>query len=344
MAAGGRLKQLLRTRCLHTGESPRQLKGAGEEIDNRRPIPDAEGDQAVLESQVFSKLSDGGTWWAHPLGIAKVRLSRREPVFVHLDSHTELSQGEKYPMSSHALDRILPFAEPGVQVNGVIGLRVAGIDGADLHLRLVNSESHLVIRGIPGTQWRDDLDARWESLQEDGYPPLWESPSQTIHENDDKKAHPGVRGTELDISWLGSGLLRRVALFHTISSAYSTRSWITGDEWIFELDTRHDVRLDHDRLLSRLTDPIWGLPLRIGDHHCSCDDPPLTNARYMRQCTYHLEHTGNQPCGLQFRFRSGPTVYGKNVREELGRLGADTAWLDRILPRVGQYSNGGSGR
>lgn len=114
-------------------------------------------------------------------------------------------------MSSHALDRLLPYAEPGIQVNGVMGLRVVDIDGADLHLGLVNSKSR-------------------------------------------------------------------------------------------------------------------------------------TNARYMRQCTYNLEHIGDQLCGLQIRFRSGPTVYGKNVREELKRLGADNSWLDRVLPTGDQSVTGEAGR
>ncbi|MFF4346341.1 hypothetical protein [Streptomyces sp. NPDC001530] len=274
------------------------------------------------------------------MGIASVRLSPRKPTVIYLDSHVGLSQGKNYPMTWHALDRLLPYAEPGVQVNGVIGLRISAIRGNDLHLTLAETESHLIIRGIAEPGWGDYLDDRWESLAKEGYPPLWRSPTLTDHERQDEQSHTSVRGTEKDIAWLGSGLLRRIALFHTSSSAYSTRSWITGDEWIFELDTRYEVRLDHDTLLSRLTDPVWGLPLRISEYHCTCDDLPLESDRYMRQCTYELAHSADLPCGLQLRFRWGRAAYGDEAREQLERLGADPNWLEQVIPVGGRHSRG----
>lgn len=279
------------------------------------------------------------------MGISNARVSSENPIVVQLDSHVEISQGDNYPMAFHALDRLLPYAEPGVQVNGVPGLRIAVIRRDDLHLTLVNTNSRLILRGIPGTRWSTYLDQRWKSLDADGYPPLWKASTLTTHERDDADSCRLVRKTELDMQWLGSGLLRRIALFHTSSSAYSTRSWITDDEWIFELDTRNDVPLDHDTLLSRLTDPVWGLPLRVSSHHCTCDDPPPPDSRYTRQCTYHLVNSQGLRCGMQIRFRSGPAVYtDDSTRDELVRLGADSGWLDRVLPEDGNASDEGTGR
>lgn len=309
MPHGGRLSNLTRTRCVYTGEpyqfALKELRKPG----NLRPVPDVASPQALLESQILSKLGDGGAWSAHPLGISNVRVSSDEPIAVQLDSHVELSSGDNYPMAFHAPDRLLPYAEPGIQVNGVPGLRIAAIRGNSLHLTLVNTNSRLILRGIPGTSWTAYLDERWKSLDTGGYPPLWNAPTLTTHERDDAESCRLLRKTELDMQWLGSGLLRRVALFHTSSSAYSTRSWITDDEWIFELDTRNDVRFDHDTLLSRLTDPMWGLPIRISWHHCTCDDPPLPDSRYTRQCTYRLANSQGLPCGMQIRFRWGPAAY-----------------------------------
>nr|WSZ97262.1 hypothetical protein OH820_17800 [Streptomyces sp. NBC_00857] len=334
MSAGGRLSTLARTRAIYTGEPYQFALENLRKTNNLTPLPEPSGAQSLLESQVLSKLGDGGSWSAHPVGIAGVRLNSRKPTVLYLDSHVELSQGEEYPMTSHALDRLLPYAEPGVQVNGVIGLRIAAIRRNDLHLTLAETDSLLIVRGVAGTQWDDYLEERWESLKTEGYPPLWKTPSLTNHEQQDEQSHPLVRGTERDIAWMGSGLLRRIALLHTSSSAYSTRSWITGDEWIFELDTRFEVRLDHDGLLSRLIDPVWGLPLRVSKHHCTCDDPPL-KSRHMRQCTYELVHAGDLPCGLQLRFRWGHAVYGNEAREQLRRLGADTRWLNQVIPADG---------
>ncbi|MFJ2891931.1 hypothetical protein ACIO53_38465 [Streptomyces sp. NPDC087305] len=340
MSAGGRLTALARTRITYTGE-PYQF--ALEALKNARtptPLPDSTGDQALLESQVLSKLGDGGSWSAHPTGIANVRLSPGRPIVVHLDSHVGLSQGGSCPVAWHALDRLLPYASTGIQVDGVLGLRIGAIRGRDLHLTLAETESRLIIRGVPGTTWEDYLDERWDDLVRLRAAPLWRSPSFSDLERRDEQSHPLVRGAEKDIAWAGAGLLRRIALFHTSSSAYSTRSWISGSEWIFELDTRHGIRLDHDTLLARLTDPVWGMPLRVVKHHCTCDDPPLEHDWYMRQCTYELAHSDGPRCGLQFRFRWGRAAYGKDARKQLERLGADVGWLDRVLPGDTRGSRG----
>ncbi|MFI2203706.1 hypothetical protein ACH47Z_23595 [Streptomyces sp. NPDC020192] len=274
------------------------------------------------------------------MGIAGVRLSPGRPIVVYLDSHVELSRGEGYPLAWHALDRLLPYVGGAdIQVNGVLGLRIAAIRENDLHLTLAETASRLILRGVPGTRWEDYLDERWKSMATTHDLPQWKSSSFTDYERQDEQSHPLVRGMEKDIAWVGAGLLRRIALFHTSSSAYSTRSWMSGSEWIFELDTRRDVRLDHDTLLARLTDPVWGLPLRIIDHHCTCDGPPLEND-HIRQCTYDMAHSDGPGPGLQFRFRWGRAVYDKDARGQLQRLGADTGWLNRVLPTGTQGSRG----
>jgi hypothetical protein len=233
-------------------------------------------------------------------------------------------------MSSYALDRLLPSAEPGVQVFGVPGLRIAKVRGADLHLTLAGRGCGLVLRGRKGTCWRSELRQRRESERNrEDAPALWSEASLTSYERDHIREFPNA--LDQDLAWLGSGLLRRVALLATASSAYSTRSWITGDEWIFELDTVRGVTLDHNAFLDKLMDPVWGLPLRIERHHCACHQHRY--AEYMHQCTFHLEHTGEEPGIMQIRFRYVPEMYGATgSRELLERLGADPSWLNRVLP------------
>ncbi|MFF0505933.1 hypothetical protein ACFYUH_20345 [Streptomyces fimicarius] len=333
MSAGGRLSTLTRTRIAYTGEPYQFALEALKGTHDLPPLLDVTGEQALLESQVMANLSDGGTWSAHPVGISGVRLNRGSPIVVCLDSHVELSRGENYPVAWHASDRLLPYVAGDGQVGGVLGLRISEIRGNELHLTLANTDTGLVLRGITGTRWSDYLDERRRSLTTEHSAPLWNALELTDYEWHDVQSHPRVRRTEKVIARLGSGLLRRVALFHTSSSAYSTRSWTTGSDWIFELDTLRDVPLDHDTLLNRLSAPVWGLPLRIVKHHCTCDDPPLTNERYMRQCTYELVHDDVPECALQFRFRWGPAVYGKNARRQLERLGSNLGWLNRVLPQ-----------
>jgi len=312
--------------------------------DNRRPILDATEAQARIEAEILAKLGTGGQWWSHPLGIAHVR-SAPGAALVQLDDHTVFGRGRIYPRSAHALDKLLPIAEPGVQVTGVIGLRVADIEGADLHLTLSGESCRVILRAVPGTRWERLLDERWQRHEEAGFPPLWRSLSLTDQEESDIRGFKESWEAERDLDWLGSSLLRRIALFHTAGSAYSTRSWITGDEWIFELDTVLGAPPGHGDFLERLLDPVWGPALRIDRYHCSCDEPRDTDERfYLRQCTYHLRHRELPLGGLQLRFRHGHAVYGSDVRTTLEGLGSPVKWLDRVLPRSSQDARFSSGR
>ncbi|MFJ3444035.1 hypothetical protein ACIPM2_22995 [Streptomyces sp. NPDC086081] len=332
MTTGGRLTRLARTRRLYTGEPYQLTRDALHGGDNRSPIPRADGAQARLEGEVLARLGTGGQWWRHPLGIAFVHPGS-DSALVRLDSHTRFSSGTPYPRSAHALDRLLPSAEPEVQVTGVIGLRVAGIRGADLHLTLSGSDARVVLRGVPGTRWEPLLEERRLRCEEAGCPPLWRSPSLTDYEKADISAFGESWRAERDLDWLGSALLRRVGLFHTAGTAYSTRSWITGDEWIFELDTVLEAPPGHDDFLGRLMDPVWGPALRVDRFHCSCHERRDPDDRfYLRQCTYHLKHRALPRGGLQLRFRHGHAVYGSDARATLEDLGSPTKWLDRVLP------------
>jgi hypothetical protein len=332
MTSGGRLEKLARTRRLYTGEPFAVAKSAMRGRDNRHPIHSGPLPQAHLEAEIFAKLCSGGQWWAHPLGLSHVQSATKSAV-VHLDSHTTFGSGTPYARSGHALDQLLPSAEPGVQVNGVVGLRVVGIDGTDLHLTLVDSASHLVLSGIPGTDWAEELDERWRRYEKAEAPPLWQQPKLTAFEEAHIRDYPETWKAERDLDWLGSSLLRRIAIFQTSSTAYSTRSWITGDTWIFELDTVRGIRLEHDVFLRRLMDPVWGLPLHIEEQYCSCrPEQELGDSTYTLQCTYYLVHRGTDGGGLQLRFRHGPRVYAGRTRSKLERLGASVKWLDRVLP------------
>lgn len=338
MAAGGRPTRLARTRSRYSGEP---VQHVSEMLRTHREapfFPDAQGEQAVLEAQVMKELGRGGEWWTHPVGIAGMRLAPGQSVIV-LDSHSGSRPGRRFPMADYALAHLLPSAEPGVQVSGVMRLRIDGVRKADLHLKLVNTDSQLVLRGGQGTRWRHLLAERRRELEEDEFVPLWDEAEVTSYELKDEREFVSLLQTGRDLAWLGSGLLRRIAMFQNFSTAYSTRSWITGDEWIFELDTHRNVSLAHDVFLDRLMDGAWGLPLRITRRHCDCSLPGAARRGY--QCTFHLEHRHpDVPGVMQIRFRWGDPVYGDDVRERLKDLDADQDWLDRVLPRRNDRPSG----
>lgn len=332
MTSGGRLEKLARTRQLYTGEPFAVAKSAMRGRDNLHPIHSGPRLQAHLEAEVFAKLCGGGQWWAHPLGLSHVQSTTKSAV-VHLDSHTTFRSGTPYARSGHALDQLLPSAEPGLQVNGIVGLRVVGIDGSDLHLTLVDNECHLVLSGVPGTDWAKELDERWRRYEKAEAPPLWQQSTLTSFEEAHIRDYPETWKDERSLDWLGSALLRRISIFQSSSTAYSTRSWITGDKWIFELDTVRGIRLEHDAFLRRLMDPVWGLPLRIKHWHCSCrPEQEFGDDTYTLQCTYELMHGGTNGGCLQLRFRHGPGVYAGGTRIKLEELGSPGKWLDRVLP------------
>ncbi|MBC3992025.1 hypothetical protein H8N00_24700 [Streptomyces sp. AC563] len=279
----------------------------------------------------MKELGRGGEWWAHPVGIAGVRLMPGQPIVI-LDSHSGSRLGRKFPMADYALAHLLPSAEPGVQVGGVMRLRVIGVRKVDLHLGLAGTGSRLVLRGVPGTRWRPLLAQRRRDLEENGFVPLWDEVEPSPYELEDEREFVSLMQTGRDLAWLGSGLLRRIAIFRNFSTAYSTRSWITGYRWIFELDTHRDVPLAHDTFLDCLMDDVWGLPLRITRCHCDCSLQGTTRRGY--QCTFYLEHQRpDVPGVMQIRFRWGDPVYGDDARQRLEDLNADREWLDRVLPR-----------
>lgn len=329
MAAGGRLTHLARTRGRYSGE-PFQYASEALRTHRHAPLlPDARGEQAVLEAQVMKELGRGGEWWAHPMGISGVRLEAGCTV-VLLDSHSGSRPGRAFPMSEYSLTHLLPCAEPGVQVGGVMCLRVAKIHHADLHLRLVCTDTRLVLRGVPGTHWSELLEQRWRNLERSGFVPLWLDAAPSPYELEDERQFASLVQDERDLAWLGSGLLRRIAMFQSFSTAYSTRSWINADEWIFELDTHRDVPLAHDAFLASLTENNWGIPMRIARRYCNCG----VSGRGGYQCTFYLEHRHpDVPGTMQIRFRWGDAGDVAHVRGRWEQLQADADWLDRVLPR-----------
>ncbi|MFG2918107.1 hypothetical protein ACGF0D_35135 [Kitasatospora sp. NPDC048298] len=333
MASGGRLPKLVRTRQFYTGEPFHTAKAALRGGNNRSPLLFGHTLQARLEAEILNKICTGGQWWAHPLGVAAVETSAQSAV-VHLDGHTTFRRGTSYPRSAHALDNLLPGTESGAQVSGVVGLRIAGINGPNLRLTLVGGGCDLVLRGTPETDWGVELDKRWERFEKAGEVPLWHAPQLTADEEQHIREFPLDWNSRRRLDWLGSALLRRIAVFHTSSTAYSCHAWIHDDEWIFELDTVRGIELDHDAFLGRLMDPVWGVPLRIRSQFCSCNrHQRLGHNLYTLQCTYHLEHAdGSGRGGLQLRFRHGSGTDAGDARRTLTSVGAPAGWLDRVLP------------
>lgn len=286
--------------------------------------------QAVLEAQLLAAFGRlGGEYWAHPLGISCVS-DRPTGLVIWLDSHTILSTGP-FPMAIAALESLMPYWDPGSEVFGVPGLRIAGYrDG--LHLRSLRDRGGSVtLYGVRGTRWRQILRDRSAALIADGAVPLWTEPGLTPSEIDHLKNFSEVGANRPGIAWFGSGLLRRVNLLYSHTDAYSVHAWVTGTRWSVEFSSARAGGLGHDHFARMLADKVFGLPLEVTHRHCSC--PPRQGYRREFFCRIEMRAPGLVGT-VDLRFQHEGADPSRHRRTFID-VGASPAWLDRVLPSVG---------
>ncbi|GLX96761.1 hypothetical protein [Herbidospora sp. NBRC 101105] len=331
MPAKGRIAQRARIRKTFTGESAQHAQE--QLLSSAELIPAATDRQAALESQVMLSLGGGREYWAHPLGIASV-LPFKNRIIIILDGATQ-SYGQPFEMNLHAAQLVLPYAEPEIQVNGVIGLRVSGMSGRDLSLTHLERGGEVILRGVKGTRWHEILSELKDNYREAGLVPLWHLDKQSRHEIDHENAYRKIVNYGTVISWLGSGLLRRVALWHTASTAYTTSSWKSDGDWVFELDSYYGIGNDHGKFLSLLMDAKWGIDLKVEKYTCECKAPWSSSPYHMKACYYYLTNRDSSiPGRLQLRFRTLGPAYEVQDREQFLEAGAEPSWVDRVYPAL----------
>jgi hypothetical protein len=331
MGTQRRLTRAARLRQLYTGQPVQSAHQAIRSGASDGIAPAKSNGQALIESQILERLGSSGSYWAHPLGICGT-WPRRDGLVVALDSHTVLHRGDSFGMSEHAVQSLLPAREADGSIIGVPGLRVLAVVDRDLRLTQLDGDGQVVLRGAPGTDWDDILARHRHDDERDGVTPLWTDPRMTMPEQRDAYSV----GSGRQLAWLGSGLLRRVALFHSFTNANSVATWITGDRWTFALEVVRSVPLDHGLIVDRLRDSVWGMSVQVVDTRCNCD---FGDGQRESSCAIDLKDAGGQRGTLHLRFRwAGDT--DSEVRERYRRVGAHPAWLDRVLP-VAAGSTGG---
>jgi hypothetical protein len=302
-----------------------------------RRIPDATGPQEHLEALILEHLRGDVDYFAHPLGIASVT-PRPDSITVTLDAST--TRHDRL-LAAHALEGLLPAEVPTelrtegeTPVIGVPGLRVAQASRSALHLTLAKTTASLILTSDNSIDWSDLLATRESDLAADGYTPCWSEANFTDAERTFHRDHADLCQAVKEAAWLPSGLLRRVGLFHEVSTAFCTRYWVAGfDLWRFELKHEHGVPAPHEEFLAHLTDPKWGISLRVGRVHCVCDAPGI-DPQYDRQCTARLSSTGTREGTLQLRFTTMRNRCDySDVYHDLVRADAPQEWIRRVMPR-----------
>ncbi|GAA2718484.1 MULTISPECIES: hypothetical protein [Streptomyces] len=244
----------------------------------------------------------------------------------------------------HSLAGLLPTHHTGTTENpdgpgGVPGLRLLGIDEHGLHIGMVGTDASATLTGPTPDRWRSLLDKHRAWCRENDLTPLWDTAYLSEPEAAYRAKEAEWHRILADSAWLGSGLLRRIGLFHTVVSPFCLRYWFDGVDWKVELKYEHGVALHHDELVQYLTHPSWGLPLRVHHRHCECRPCDCDGGRE-RICWIELAPTTQHRGGISFRFRSTDRDRDHSaVHAKLVSSGAPKSWLERALPQHQQKTS-----
>lgn len=210
---------------------------------------------------------------------------------------------EQDSFPEHWPSRLLPAAPApgsGDDVSGIPGLRVRGIEARGRHLRLhmledLGQEGGLVLV-LPG-----GLAEGWEEVERrhrhwcegNGMRPLWTAPGTDPLESAYLNDYPILGRSRARRPPVGSALLRRIALFHTVTAFYRVQCWDDGDGWKIDARTAHPCALRHDQLLQRLGHPRWGLPVNMS-HRFRTRGLPRPHGRMERPGGTAPDRSGNR--------------------------------------------------
>jgi hypothetical protein len=332
----GTFLHTVRTRGMYTGESSRWLMGHAS-VSRSTPIPDApDSGQTRLEAAVFHALTSCGEYTPNPAGVVRTRIIADGTTVVHVDPRSAGFPNE-YELTQLIAEKLLPCADPDGGLQGQAGVRVAGADRADLALTFVDTSARVTLRAAPKSRWNNAIETYRESLELTADMPLWDIPEPTEEERYFLEVPRW--GMRPGIDWLASGLLRRIALYRTFGLAFHVSSWTLGNTWKIEIDTDPVHGAVHSRFLAAITDPVYGLPLRVTDATCMCDTPTWPPGSAERNCWYHLGAKNGMPVDLQLRFRQQTPP--ARLFDRLVAAGADPAWVGRALPPSSRSSTRG---
>ncbi|MEV0577079.1 hypothetical protein [Streptomyces sp. NPDC050392] len=255
-------------RVKYTGESIQQARRALDLLDESAgPIPaPAHEAQRRLEARVFlGLLENRNACTRFPLGIVSVQPA---PNLVTL-------QVDSVVRAAEILFGLLPTLPlEGGEVHGVPGLRIVKRFRTAIELRVLGQPTQLRLSGLPYSLWRmaeEQMLSKWidpfaMQLCWRTSPSTWTTAEREHFTQWEDDNDPFVQVQNRG-AWLGSGLLRRTALLHTVANTYLADGYRGA---AFGL-TRLVVRSSHVRgqgpgphhIAAALVDPVFGLPLRL---------------------------------------------------------------------------------
>ncbi|MFG2885675.1 hypothetical protein ACGFYV_25855 [Streptomyces sp. NPDC048297] len=302
------------------------------------PAPAASPAQARLESLALEQLGTSPDLCAHPFGIASLS-STATSLTLHLDAYLG---HKRYSFPEHCLSQLLPAAPaPGSDddPHGIPGLRMSGIEasGRQLHLHTVKDpgQTATLVLALPKGLTEDwaDIERRHRRWCDDnGLRPLWTDSQLDGVESRHVNAYPSLEASRARRAAVGSGLLRRIALFHTATAFYRVQCWDDGESWKIDARTAHPRARWHDQLLHRLCHPRWGLPVRVAHRFCRCAEPG-SPFQWDHTCDFYFDsNTGNDD-PIYLRVHASPEGHDYDRQFAiLHQVGAPLGWMTRAFP------------
>ncbi|MFD9908763.1 hypothetical protein [Streptomyces sp. NPDC059063] len=251
----------------YTGETFQQARWAVERLARgAAPIPTPHSTaQERLEARVFlNLLEQRDSYTRYPLGVEAVQPA--------LDGIT--LRVESVERAAEILFALLPAHAAGEEVHGLPGLRIVNRLQSAIELQVLNQPTRLRLRGLPASLWHRAeqlmlakwIDSGTVQLCWRTAPKTW-TPAERAHmaaweDDSDPFIRMCLRG-----SWLGSALLRRVGLLHTVANTYFVDGYrglgLNAMRWVMRSShaPQHGPGAHH--LVAALLDPGYGVPLRL---------------------------------------------------------------------------------
>ncbi|MEU9796394.1 hypothetical protein AB0E27_38550 [Streptomyces sparsogenes] len=295
-----RISRLADRRRLYTNETYDQARS--QLNPGQPPIPAPPGEQRNFEAELFYRLLYSHHFTQYPFGIRRVRPGT--------DSITLEVESEQ--RAEEILNRILPAQEPDGEVHGIPAVRVRRRTQNGIEVHQCGRRTSAWLTGLPAYVWKRVEAACLDTLADIAWRPLWKGPAEWTDEEALSEQHwntgEWMRHFQ-DGAWSGSGLLRRLAVLHTVVPADAVTGYkglpIRGYDgmgpvrWCLDLCHRTGIRYRKEELVDALTDAEFGLPVAIARHldriypqhtmenWVRLDDQARTGLIELRFCTFN---------------------------------------------------------
>ncbi|WP_405988370.1 hypothetical protein [Streptomyces sp. NBC_00986] len=258
-------QETVQQRCLYTGESWQHAQRALSRLPSGAgPLPSAQAlAQERLDARVLLGLLESrNVYTRFPLGITAVHPERTR-VTLCVESEERAAE---------ILFNLLPAYPPGSEVYGVPGLRIVRRSQTGIELRVLGASARLRLTGLPSTVWRS-AESRMLDEWLDGVQHCWRSSPRGWTEAEREHQSMWVDGDGRFVrvqrrgAWLGSGLLRRIALLHTVANTFLVDGYrgaaFDAARLVLRCSQLPDQGPGPHHIISALLDPVFGLPLEL---------------------------------------------------------------------------------